>query len=96
MLCFTEAIARCSDEILEAWGIGEDKVLLIVTDNGSNIIKAVQLLGDRSQVGSEESTGGSQAQPGGAEDGLDDLWIESESEETDEEDGETGDLGECG
>ena len=71
-------------------------MLLIVTDNGSNIIKAVRLLRDRSQVQSEESTGGSQAQPGSAEDDLDELWIESDSEETDEEDEETGDLGECG
>ena len=93
------AIARCIEKTLEAWGIGEDKLLLIVTDNGSNIIKAVRLLRHRSQVQSEESTGGSQAQPGGAEDGLDELWIKSESEETDEEDeeiGETGDLGESG
>ena len=92
-----EAIDGCIDDTLEAWGIGEDKVLLIVTDNDSNIIKAVRLLRDRSQVQSEESTGGSQAQPGGAEDDLDELWIESEeTDEEDEEIGETRDLGECG
>uniref|UniRef100_A0A3P9J2Q6 DUF659 domain-containing protein n=1 Tax=Oryzias latipes TaxID=8090 RepID=A0A3P9J2Q6_ORYLA len=42
-----EAIALCLDQTLDEWGIREDKVLLIVTDNGSNIVKAVRLLGDR-------------------------------------------------
>ncbi|XP_049322708.1 uncharacterized protein LOC125782495 [Astyanax mexicanus] len=94
-----ECIARCIGETLEAWGIGDDKVLLIVTDNGSNIVKAVRLLRDRSQKQSKESPDGSRAQPGGAGDGLDELWVESESEETDEEEtdeeeeiGETGNL----
>ncbi|KAL7399536.1 hypothetical protein ABVT39_026043 [Epinephelus coioides] len=73
----------------------KSKCLVVETDNGSNIVKVVWLLRDRSQVQSEECTDGSRAQPGGAEDVLDELWIESESEETDEEDeeiGETGDL----
>lgn len=94
-----ESIARCIDETLNAWDIGEDKVLLIVTDNGSNILKAVRLLRDRSQEQREEPTDGSWGQPGDARDGLDEPCIESESEETDEEDeeiGETGDLGKCG
>lgn len=43
-----ESIARCITETLERWDIGENKVLLIVTDNGSNIVKAVRLLRDRS------------------------------------------------
>ncbi|KAK5859379.1 hypothetical protein PBY51_020938 [Eleginops maclovinus] len=90
-----EAIARCIDETLNAWDIGEDEVLLIVTDDGSNILKAVRLLRDRSQEQREESTDGSRGQPGDARDGLDELSIESESEETDEEEeeiGETGDI----
>ncbi|KAJ8333850.1 hypothetical protein SKAU_G00411690 [Synaphobranchus kaupii] len=41
---FIEAIADCMDRTLETWGITKDKVLLIVTDNGSNIVKAVKLL----------------------------------------------------
>lgn len=36
-----ESIAHCIDQTLDAWGTGEDKVLIIVTDNGSNIVKAV-------------------------------------------------------
>lgn len=54
-----ESIAHCIDEILNAWDIGEDKVLLIVTDNGSNILKAI-----RSQEQRQESTDGSWGQPG--------------------------------
>ncbi|KAL0160147.1 hypothetical protein M9458_043872, partial [Cirrhinus mrigala] len=76
-----EAIARCIDQTLDEWGIGEDKVLLIVTDNGSNIVKAVRLLGDRSREQSGESADGSQPQPGGAGDNQDELWLQSESEE---------------
>lgn len=68
-------------------------MLLIVTDNSSNIVKAVRLLRDRSQ---EQREDGSWDQPGDARDGLDELYIESESEETDEEDEETGDVGKCG
>ncbi|KAL2085084.1 hypothetical protein ACEWY4_018404 [Coilia grayii] len=94
-----ESIARCIDETLDAWSIHEDKVLLIVTDNGSNILKAVRLLKEKSQEQCEQSTDDLQAQPGGTGGGLDELWNESESEETDQEDeetGESGDLGECG
>lgn len=35
-----EPIARSIDETLEAWGIREDKVLLIVTDHGATIVEA--------------------------------------------------------
>lgn len=70
-----------------------------MTDNGSNILKAVRLLKEKSQEQCQQSTDDLQAQPGGTGDGLDELWNESESEETDQEDeetGESGDLGECG
>ncbi|KAL1249595.1 hypothetical protein QQF64_020600 [Cirrhinus molitorella] len=87
-----EAIARCIDQTLDEWGIGEDKVLLIVTNNGSNIVKAVRLLGDRSREQSGESADGSQPQPGGAGDNQDELWLQSESEESDMEDEECGEL----
>lgn len=39
-----KAIACCIDQTLEVWGTGEEKVLLVVTDNGANIVKTVQLL----------------------------------------------------
>ncbi len=39
-----EAIANYIDSTLNEWDIPESKVLLIVTDNGSNMIKAVELL----------------------------------------------------
>lgn len=94
-----ESIGRAIEETLDAWGIGEDKVLLVVTDNGANIDKEVRLHGDRGQGQSEEPTDGSQAQPGGLSTSVDEEWIESESEETDDDDediGETGHLGECG
>lgn len=39
-----EAIANCIKSTLDEWGIPGSKILLIVTDNGSNMIKAVELL----------------------------------------------------
>ena len=80
-----EAIARCIDQTVDAWVIREDKVLLFVTDNGSNIVKAVWLLGDRSREQRGESADGSQAQPRGAGDDQDELWLQSEPEESDME-----------
>lgn len=61
-----EYIVRCIDQTLDAWGIGEDKVLLIVADNGCNIVKAVWFLRDKKREQSRESDGAvSQAQPRG-------------------------------
>ncbi|MEQ2194437.1 hypothetical protein XENOCAPTIV_029343, partial [Xenoophorus captivus] len=45
-----EAITHSIDQTLEAWGIGEEKVLLVVTDNGANIIKAIWLLQNRKRA----------------------------------------------
>lgn len=35
-----ESISHCIDLTLETWGISEGKVLLVVPNNGSNIVKA--------------------------------------------------------
>lgn len=70
-------------------------MLLIVTDNGSNIVKAVRLLKDRSLEQRDDSSERPQAQPRGSRVDHDELWSESESEETTEENEETENLGEC-
>lgn len=75
--------------------MGEDKVLVTVTDNGSNIVKAVRLLKDRSLEQRDDSPEGPQAQPGSPRDGQDEQWSESVSEETSEEDEGTENLSEC-
>ncbi|KAG1940293.1 hypothetical protein F2P79_016769 [Pimephales promelas] len=60
-----EAIARCIDQTLDARGIEEHKVLLILTVNSTNIVK-VRLLRDKKREQSRESDGAvSQAQPRG-------------------------------
>lgn len=88
-----EAMARCIDQTLDAWNIGEDKVLLVVTDNGANIVKAVRMLRDKRQ---HEDHGVPQAQPGGPGDEQDEQWMESDSEEDSDEEGEeSGGFGEC-
>jgi hypothetical protein len=35
-----ENIADCIEQCLAEWGIGSDKVLMIVSDNGSNMLKS--------------------------------------------------------
>ncbi|XP_074539426.1 uncharacterized protein LOC141800652 isoform X1 [Halichoeres trimaculatus] len=75
-----ESIARCIDQTLNAWGIEEDKVLIIVTDNGSGIVKAVRLLSDRRREQQSEDSDGRHAG-----DGMDELWMGSGSEDSGDE-----------
>ncbi|ROI42820.1 hypothetical protein DPX16_7097 [Anabarilius grahami] len=89
-----ESIARCIDQTLDAWGIGEDKVLLIVADNGSNIVKDVRLLRDKKREQSRESDGAvSQAQPRGVGDEQNELWMESEGSDKEDQDEEENEIG---
>ncbi|CAI5677314.1 unnamed protein product [Oreochromis niloticus] len=84
-----EAIARCIDQTLEEWAVGKEKVLLVVTDNGANIVKAVRLLQNRRRT---DDTNGSQDEQRAAGEGQDEMWMESESEESDTECEERGDF----
>ncbi|KAE8287261.1 G-protein coupled receptor family C group 6 member A Precursor [Larimichthys crocea] len=87
-----ECIARCIDETMVAWDIVGDKVLLVVTDNGSNIVKAVRLLSERPRQEIEPSAHSTRLPPG---DGLDDVSWEEEEPES-ESDEENGDISESG
>ena len=49
-----EKLAGCLDECLRKWGISSEKVLLVVTDNGTNMIKAVKLLQSQYSQPSDE------------------------------------------
>jgi len=81
-----EAIAHCIDQTLDARGIEEHKVLLILTVNSTNIVK-VRLLRDKKREQSRESDGAvSQAQPRGVGDEQNELWIESKGSDEDDED----------
>ncbi|CAI5682892.1 unnamed protein product [Oreochromis niloticus] len=84
-----EAIARCIDQTLEEWAVGKEKVLLVVTDNGANIVKAVRLLQNRRRT---DDTNGSQDEQRAAGEGQHEMWMESESEESDTECEERGDF----
>ncbi|TKS81526.1 hypothetical protein D9C73_015631 [Collichthys lucidus] len=90
-----ECIARCIDETMVVWDIVGDKVLLVVTDNGSNIVKAVRLLSERPRQEIEPSAHSTRLPPG---DGLDDVsWEEEEPEsESDEENGDISESGDFG
>jgi hypothetical protein len=43
---YTGVLIDCT---LDAWGIPEEKILLVVTDNGGNIVKAISLLQNRQE-----------------------------------------------
>lgn len=45
-----EMLADCITRSLHQWGITREQVLLVVTDNGANMAKAVRLVRDRHQV----------------------------------------------
>lgn len=39
-----QMLANCLENSLKAWGIPDEKVLLVVSDNGSNMIKAIRIV----------------------------------------------------
>ncbi|KAK6471947.1 zinc finger BED domain-containing protein 1-like [Huso huso] len=45
-----EVIAKCIEHTLTTWDITEEKVLLIITDNGANIVKAIKILAQSGKV----------------------------------------------
>lgn len=74
-----ESTTGCIDLTLETSGINEDKALLVITDNSSNIVKAIRLL--RDQEGQVE---GPQEQPDGMDMGAKDTDTESSDTEAEE------------
>ena len=44
-----EMLANSLDKCLTDWGIPEQKIMLIVSDNGANMVKAIRLLRERNQ-----------------------------------------------
>lgn len=50
-----EMLSTCLERSLTNWGIPQDKVMLIVSDNGANMVKAVRLLQERVQLEQEQS-----------------------------------------
>lgn len=72
-----EALANCIESTLDEWAIPESKILLIVTDNGSNMIKAVELL----KKAHSDSTEVAQSD---ASDNVDSAKSDSDSDSQDE------------
>jgi hypothetical protein len=62
-------LADCIDSCLAEWGIGSEKILMVVTDNGSNIVKAVKIMIERA----------------GESDENEDMTATDESDDSDEE-----------
>lgn len=48
-----EMLAECLSQSLEQWGITEKQVLMIVTDNGANMVKAIRLMQEKSAMQDE-------------------------------------------
>lgn len=45
-----EMLAECLSQSLNNWGITQKQVLLIITDNGANMVKAIRLMQERSSM----------------------------------------------
>ena len=43
--CLADAIEKC----LKNWSISKEKVIMIISDNGSNMIKAIRLMSERAE-----------------------------------------------
>jgi len=48
-----EILANVIDECLQDWNIGHNKVMMVVSDNGSNIVKAIRLLSERAAISAD-------------------------------------------
>lgn len=44
-----EKLAECINRSLKQWNIPEDKIILVVSDNGSNMLKAIRLLREEAE-----------------------------------------------
>lgn len=44
-----EMLAECLSQCLQQWGITETQVLMIITDNGANMVKAIRLMQEKTQ-----------------------------------------------
>ena len=70
-----EAIAEALATCLEEWSVDTEKVLLVVTDNGANMIKAIRLMSEMSGEGDSEDVN-----EGDDEAGEADTEVSNESE----------------
>jgi hypothetical protein len=71
-----DMLSHCLEASLVKWGIPKEKILLVVTDNGANMVKAVRLLRERAQASEEvvesEVDEGSDDEDGMSEEGVHD------------------------
>lgn len=71
-----DCLANAIDECLKDWGISNSKVMMVVSDNGSNIVKAIRLLNDRAmedEAVEEEEEEESSEDDGNGQDGETDV-----------------------
>jgi hypothetical protein len=81
-----EMLADKLMETLECWGIARSKILMIVTDNGSNTIKSVRVANDMRNTESEQecNTDADDDENSGSEDEEDDTGMEESDLQLDE------------
>ncbi len=89
-----QSLARLITRTLTEWGLGKEKVLLVISDNGANMKKAVRLMQEEAKQ-NENNDVDEEVED---DDELElpdrgDLQVEVESEDDDDEDeGETGEI----
>ena len=77
-----ENLADCLESSLETWKIPTRKVMMVVSDNGANMVKAIRLLQERAQAADTKDEAGVRNENEGEE-----SEIEQENENEDEDDG---------
>ena len=78
-----EMLAECLKKCLDQWGIRENQVMLIVSDNGSNMVKAIRLLQEVHAAKKSDESESYEFESDESEHETDEEEIQSQSEQTD-------------
>ncbi|XP_065664432.1 E3 SUMO-protein ligase ZBED1-like [Hydra vulgaris] len=78
-----EMLAECLKKFLDQWGIRENQVMLIVSDNGSNMVKAIRLLQEVHAAKKSDESESYEFESDESEHETDEEEIQSQSEQTD-------------
>ena len=78
-----EMLAECLKKCLDQWGIREDQVMSIVSDNGFNMVKGIRLLQEVHAAKKSDESESYKFESDKSEHEIDEEEIQSQSEQTD-------------
>lgn len=91
-----ENLADCLESCFDEWDITMEKILLILTDNGANVVKAIKILNERAKRKSEQAASAedeteTESSGVGNDEGDNEVEDDEESEESDDSEEEVED-----